>query len=154
MQLTDAATNRPVYYHKETSRMIFSRAEMFLKSPPVTPCRQLQEVQSFKLPDEFASSPFPPTHREGIKGTNEEEAIKLLSLSSSLSSISLVDSELTISQTQKLKTQKIRPASIIRCTIPIWRLRVSKVGTLTHHSCIFGKKGLAGCNLFLTGLVC
>jgi hypothetical protein len=42
MQLTDAATNRPVYYHKTTSRMVFSRAEMLLKSPPVTR-RQLQE---------------------------------------------------------------------------------------------------------------
>jgi hypothetical protein len=115
MQLTDAATNRPVYYHKATSRMVLSRAEMLLKSLPVTPLpaprKSLLPVQPFELPDGVVSAPFPPTHREGTKGTNEEEAIELLSLSSSFSSNSLVDSELTISQTQKLKTPKIRPAS-------------------------------------------
>jgi hypothetical protein len=37
MQLTSAATNRLLYYHKATSRRVFSRAEMILKS-------QLQEI--------------------------------------------------------------------------------------------------------------
>ena len=113
MQLADAETNRPLYYHKATSRIVHSRAEMLLKSPPITPSPipryslSPATVQSFKLPDEAVSAPFPPTRREGTEGTNEEDAIEL---SSSLSSSS-VDSELTISQTQKLRTQKIRPAS-------------------------------------------
>jgi hypothetical protein len=117
MQLTDAATNRPVYYRKATRRMVFSRAEMILKSPPVTPSPAPRNslspatVQSFELPDGVVSAPFPPTHREGIEGTNEEEAIELHSSSSSSSSISSVDSELTISQTPKLKKAKICPAS-------------------------------------------
>jgi hypothetical protein len=114
MQLTDAATNRPVYYHKATSQIVFSRAEMLLKSLRVpAPRKSLSPatVQSFELPDGVVSSPFPPTHREGTKGTNEEEAIEHLSSSSSALSNSSVDSELTISQTQKLKTPKIRPAS-------------------------------------------
>ncbi len=113
MQLADAETNRPLYYHKATSRIVHSRAEMLLKSPPITPSPIPRysltpaTVQSFELPDGVVSSPFPPTHREGTKGTNEEEATELSSSSSS----SLVDSELTISQTQKLGTQKILPAS-------------------------------------------
>jgi hypothetical protein len=113
MQLADAASNRAVYFHKATSRMVFSPAEMLLKCPPVTPSPAPRNslspatVQSFELPDEAVSVPFPPTHREGTEGTNEEEAIELSSSSSSSS----VDSELTISQTQKPRTQKIRPAS-------------------------------------------
>jgi hypothetical protein len=143
MQLTVAATNRPVYFHKATSQLAFSRADMFLKSlPPVTPSPASRNslspatVQSFEPPDGVVSAPFPPTHREDTEGTNKEEAIELLFSSSSSSSSSSVDSELTISQTQKLKKRKISAQPVIRRTIPIRRLRVSKVRTLTHHSCI------------------
>jgi hypothetical protein len=110
MQLADATTNRAVYYHKATSRMVFSRAEMFLKSPPVTPpvtpspaprnCSSPATVQCFELPDKAVSAPFPPTHREGTEGTNEEEAIEL---SSSSSSVGSSVSELSISQTQTMR---------------------------------------------------
>jgi hypothetical protein len=37
MELMDAASNRRCYFHKTTSWMVFSKAEMLLKGPPVTP---------------------------------------------------------------------------------------------------------------------
>jgi hypothetical protein len=117
MQLADAATNRMVYYHKATSRVVLSRAAMFLKSPPMMPSPAAPTaprnnlspatVPSFELPNKAVSGLFTSTPREGTQGTNKEEAIELSSSSSSLS----VNSDLTESQTQKLRAPKDRIAS-------------------------------------------
>jgi hypothetical protein len=86
MQLTDAATNRPVYYHKATSQMVLPRAEMFLKSPPVTPLLAPRNslspapVQSFELPNEAVSAPFPPAHTgRAPKGRTKKRQLSLFS---------------------------------------------------------------------------
>jgi hypothetical protein len=101
MQLANATTNQTIYYRKATSQIVFSWTEMFLKGLSVTPPPAQRNyllpgtVSYFEMPNEAVSAPFPPTHREGTKGTSKEEAIELSSLLSSL----LVDIELTISQT-------------------------------------------------------
>jgi hypothetical protein len=117
MELTDAVSNRPCYFHATTGRMIFSKAEMFLKSPPVTPSptprtplpatrtSSLAMIRSLAPEPHHAVSPrAPPTIMEATDGTRQEP-IEFSSCSSS-SSVSS-SSELTISQ-----TQKFRPTSI------------------------------------------
>jgi hypothetical protein len=119
MQLTNATTNQPVYYHKATSRMGFFQGRDVFEKPVGDPVASSKKFlspatlqQSFQLSGEAVSAPFPPTHKESTEGTNKEEAIELLFLSSCSLSSSSVGSELTtISQTLKLRTQKLCPAS-------------------------------------------
>jgi hypothetical protein len=117
MELTDAVSNCPCYFHATTGRMVFSKAEMFLKSPPVTPSPKPRMVlpgtrtsspATFRSlapePDHAVSARVPPTIMEATHGTREEPIeFSSCSLSSSVS----LSSELTISQ-----TQKFRPTSI------------------------------------------
>ena len=119
MELTDAVSNRPCYFHATTGRMVFSKAEMYLKSPPVTPSptprmslpatRTPSPATSRSLapePDHAVSARVPPTIMEAIHGT-QEEPIEFFSCSSS-SSVSS-SSELTRSQTQKFRPTSIQP---------------------------------------------
>jgi hypothetical protein len=117
MELTDAVSNRPCYFHATTGRMVFSKAEMFLKSPPVTPsptprtslpATRTSSPATFRSlapePDHAVSARVPLTIKEATHGTREEPIeFSSCSLSSSVSS----SSELTISQ-----TQTFRPTSI------------------------------------------
>jgi hypothetical protein len=117
IELTDAASNCPYYFHSMTSRMVLSKAEMFLKSPPsVTPSPAPRTsspatrtsspgtVRSLAPePDHAVSAPVPPTIMEAAHGT-QAEPIELSSCSSSVSS----SSELTISQTQKMRPTSIQ----------------------------------------------
>jgi hypothetical protein len=118
MELTDAVSNRPCYSRATTGRMVFSKAEMYLKSPPVTPSptprtplpatRTSSPATSRSLapePDHAVSAHVPPTIMEATHET-QEEPIKFSSCSSSLS-VSL-SSELTISQTQKFQPTSIQ----------------------------------------------
>jgi hypothetical protein len=117
MELTDAVLNRPCYFHATTGRMVFSKAEMFSKSPPVTPSptprtplpatRTSSPATSRSLapePDHAVSAHVHPTIMEATHGT-PEEPIEFSSCS--LLSIVSSSSELTISH-----TQKFRPTSI------------------------------------------
>jgi hypothetical protein len=117
IELTDAALNHPCYFHATTSRMVFSKAEMFLKTPPVTlsptprtmlPATRTSSPATVRClapePDHAMSIRVPPTIMEATQGTREEP-IKFSSCSSS-SSVSS-SSELTIWQ-----SKKCRPTSI------------------------------------------
>jgi hypothetical protein len=112
MELTDAASNRRCCFHKATSRMLFSKAETLLKSPPVTPpptprMSSPATVGSLALePDQAVSVPFPPSIMEAFHRTREEP----LEPSSSSLSVSSSVSELWISQTQTMRqTTSIQP---------------------------------------------
>jgi hypothetical protein len=119
MELTDAASNRPYYFHAINSRMVFSKAEMLLKSPPVTPSPTPNRTSSPATrtsspatdrslapePDHAVSARIRPTIMEATHGTREEP-IEFSSCSSS-SSVSS-SSELTISQTQTFRPTSIR----------------------------------------------
>lgn len=99
--------------------MVFSKAEMLLKSPPVTPSPTPNRTSSPATrtsspatdrslapePDHAVSARVPPTLMEATHGTREEP-IEFSSCSSS-SSVSS-SSELTISQTQKFRPTSIR----------------------------------------------
>jgi hypothetical protein len=113
MELTDAAWNCPCYFHATTRRMVFSKAEMFLKIPPVTPlpipnrmslpATRMSSAATVRSlapdPDHAVSARVPPTIMEATHGTREEPIkFSSCSLSSSVSS----SSELTILQTQKV----------------------------------------------------
>jgi hypothetical protein len=87
MELTDAASNRPCYFHATTSRMVFSKAEMLLKSPSVTPSPTPNRTSSpatrtssspatvhslVPEPDHAMSARVPPTIMEATHVTQEE----------------------------------------------------------------------------------
>jgi hypothetical protein len=90
--------------------MVFSKAEIYLKSPTLTPlptprmslpatvCSLLQEPD--QEPDQTVSAPIPPTIMEVAHATLEE----LIELSSSLSSVSSsLSGKLMDLQTQKMQ---------------------------------------------------
>jgi hypothetical protein len=107
----DAASQRPYFFHQLTSRMVFSKAEMFLKRPPVTlspsPRMTLPATVSFHAlePNEAVIAPtFPSRMMEATQGTQEEPLELSSSSSSSLSCVSLlVSRELSILQTQTMR---------------------------------------------------
>jgi hypothetical protein len=95
--LTGAASNRPCYFHATISQMVFSKTDMFLKSPPVIPSPTPKRsspatmtlspatVRSLALePGHAVSDRVPPTIMEATHRIREEP-IKFSSYSSSRS---------------------------------------------------------------------
>jgi hypothetical protein len=124
IELIEAALNRQCYFHKLSNQMVISKADMFLRRPPVTPspsprmrisspaaiCSLAREPDQQEPdqqePDQAVTAPFfPPTIMEVTHGTLEEP-IELTSSSSSwlLSMSSSVSGEFTdSSETQKMQ---------------------------------------------------
>jgi hypothetical protein len=143
MELTDAASNSRCYFHKTTCRMVFSKAEMLLKSPPVTPSptpRMSSPATVGSLapePDQAGvSAPFPPTIMEATNGTREEP----LELSSSSSVSSSASTEFSMSQTQTMR----QTTSISRMTTilkpPHTNLQNDKDEERLRIACMHSKK--------------
>jgi hypothetical protein len=118
IELTDAASKRPCFFHHLTSRMVLTKADIFLKRP-WRPCLAASPRMSLpatvgshaREPNQAVSAPsFSPTMMVAAQHGTQEEPLELSSLSSLLSVTSSVSRKLSILQAQTMgRTSSIQP---------------------------------------------